>query len=98
MLRRVHDALARLLTGPRADSLAMNDWHLAQEVRVPDPYVWRLPNPSEARWSRWARRSRAVGHRLPLPQEEECWHIPARHTAPLWETADDVVRPYVLRP
>ncbi|MFG3010283.1 hypothetical protein ACGFZB_07465 [Streptomyces cinerochromogenes] len=42
--------------------------------------------------------ARAAGRRLPFPRDEECRQAPPRPTAPLWETADDVVRPYVLRP
>jgi hypothetical protein len=93
MLRLLYDAVARLLNRP-----AVHDRDLAREVRTPDPYVWRLPNPSVARWRRWARRSRAAGHRLPFPEDEECWSaaLPAQRS--LWETSDDVVRPYVLRP
>lgn len=69
------------------------------EVRVPDPYVWRLPNPHEARWRRWAKRSRAAGCHLPFPHTEECWQVPGRRPpVPLWETSDDVVRPYVYEP
>ncbi|MEV6943924.1 hypothetical protein AB0N07_18355 [Streptomyces sp. NPDC051172] len=73
------------------------DWNLAAEPRAPDPYVWRLPGPYDARWRRWARRNRAAGFRLALPGDEECWHIPTRSGTgmPLWEAADDVVRPYV---
>jgi hypothetical protein len=78
---------------------APSDADLAREVRTPDPYVWRLPNPYDARWRRWARRARAVGSRLPPLRDEECWQAPPPATpAPLWETADTVVRPYVLRP
>ncbi|MEU9666448.1 hypothetical protein AB0E25_12800 [Streptomyces bobili] len=71
---------------------------LAREARTPDPYVWRLPDPHDARWRRWARRSRAVGHRLPFPCREDCWEAAARPRSPSWSTDDDVVRPYVLRP
>ncbi|MFE7271296.1 hypothetical protein [Streptomyces sp. NPDC057623] len=93
MFRRVYDAVARLLSRP-----AVDERDLAGEVRAPDPYVWRLPNPRDARWHRWAKRCRAAGYRLPFPQDEECWPaaLPSRRS--LWETSDDVVRPYVLRP
>ncbi|MFG2885886.1 hypothetical protein ACGFYV_26935 [Streptomyces sp. NPDC048297] len=76
----------------------MDDRNLAREVRAPDPYVWQLPNPRDARWRRWARRNRAAGHRLPFPRDEEYWTTAVTPGAPLWEAADDVVRPYVLRP
>jgi len=39
MLRRLYEAMARLLTRPTP----LSDTELAQEVRTPDPYVWRLP-------------------------------------------------------
>lgn len=94
MLRRIYDALARLR--PRRPAPSVQD--LAQEARTPDPYVWRLPSPHQARWRRWARRNRAAGHRLPLLPDEECWHKPRHTRGPRWETSDDVVRPYVLRP
>ncbi len=35
---------------------------------------------------------------LPNPRDEECRQTPAPARTPLWETSDDVVRPYVLRP
>ncbi|MFF3939090.1 hypothetical protein [Streptomyces phaeofaciens] len=89
MFRRIFETL----TGSRAGGPDP-----AREVRSPDPYVWRLPSPREARWRRWARRSRASGHRLPFPREEECWRVPTRPRAPRWEAADELVRPYVLRP
>ncbi|MEU1041366.1 hypothetical protein ACFYP4_26750 [Streptomyces sp. NPDC005551] len=77
----------------------VDDRHLAREVRTPDPYVWRLPSPYEARWRRWSRRSWACGRRLPFPREEPCWQqTPDRPRPPAWETDEDVVRPYVLRP
>ncbi|MGX1270701.1 hypothetical protein RKD18_003895 [Streptomyces phaeoluteigriseus] len=96
MLRRLCDAVTRLLTRARPHNPPMAD--LAQEVRAPDPYVWRLPSPHDARWRRWAKRSRAAGHRLPFPCREECWEATARPRSPSWSTDDDVVRPYVLRP
>lgn len=58
----------------------------------------REPSPYDARWRRWFKRCRAAGRWLPFPRDEECWQAPPRATAPLRETADDVVRPYVLRP
>ncbi|MFF0790768.1 hypothetical protein [Streptomyces spiralis] len=97
MFRRVRDAVARRFTRPRSNGSGSGDWNLAQEVREPGPYAERLPSPHDARWRRWAERSRTAGHHLPFPRDEECWHIPARPGAPLWEAADDVVRPYVLR-
>ncbi|MEU0049433.1 hypothetical protein [Streptomyces sp. NPDC006309] len=93
MFRTVRNAFARLSPGA-----APSDGDLAGEVRTPDPYVWRLPNPHDSRWRRWARRSRAAGHRLAFLHDEECWQAPTPARAPLWETTDDVVRPYVLRP
>lgn len=97
MLRRVHDALARLLGRPRSSSPAVNALALAGEVRPPDPYAWQLPNPRDARWRRWAKRNRAAGHRLPFPRDEERWHIRTHPHVPLWEATDDVIRPYILR-
>ena len=94
MFRRLYEALARLLS-PRP---ALSDADLARETRAPDPYVWRLPTPYDARWRRWAERSRVAGHHLPFPLEEACWQPPPRLQRPLWQADDDVVRPYVLKP
>ncbi|WP_432032682.1 hypothetical protein [Streptomyces antibioticus] len=91
MFRRIYEALTRRRTQVEPPPPA-------EEVRAPDPYVWRLPDPYEARWRRWAKRSRAAGYRLPFPAEEACWQTPARPAEPRWTTTDDVVRPYVLRP
>lgn len=97
MFRLLYEYAVRLLTGPRANSHPLpDDWNRAHEPPAADPYVWRLPNPHDARWRRWARRSRAVGHRLPFPCDEEGWHSPTRPGTPLWEAADKVVRPYVV--
>ncbi|MEV6407309.1 hypothetical protein [Streptomyces bobili] len=96
MFRRLYDAVVRLITQPSSPEPPMAD--LAREVRAPDPYVWRLPDPHDARWRRWSKRSRAVGHRLPFPCREECWEAAARPRSASWSTDDDVVRPYVLRP
>ncbi|MEU8648634.1 hypothetical protein [Streptomyces sp. NPDC048737] len=71
---------------------------LAREVRSPDPYVWRLPNPHDARWRRWSKRSRATGRHLPFPHGETCWATPPPPAQPSWRTGEDVVRPYVLGP
>ncbi len=98
MFRLVHETVARLLTLPRVSGPVPNDWDLAQEARTPDPYVWRLPSPGDARWRRWAKRSRAAGYHLPFPHDEECWGASLPAAAPLWASSDDVVRPYVLRP
>ncbi|MET7742874.1 hypothetical protein [Streptomyces sp. NPDC005385] len=98
MFRRAYDALARAFRRPGSAPHAMDDWDLAGEVRTPDPYVWRLPDPYDARWRRWARRNRAAGHRLPFPRDEECWRIPPPPAPVPWGTSDDVVRLYVLRP
>ncbi len=72
---------------------------LAGEVREPDPYVWPLLSPYDARWRRWHKRCRAAGRYLPWPRDEPCWTTPDDHPQPSpWHTEDDVVRPYVLRP
>jgi hypothetical protein len=67
------------------------------EVRAPDPYVWRLPTPYDARWRRWHKRSRAAGRYLPYPEDGTNRPQPERARPPALP-ADDVVRPYVLRP
>lgn len=77
MVRRLYDAMTRLFSRTRSEIPAPDYRHLAQDVRVPDPYVWRLPDPYEARWRRWSKRSAATGHRLPVLREENCWHAPA---------------------
>ncbi|WP_158692728.1 hypothetical protein [Streptomyces roseochromogenus] len=97
MFRLVYDALARLFVKPRSGNTSVADLEIAREVQTPDPYVWRLPSPYDARWRRWSKRSRAAGHRLPFPHDEECWQSPPPALAPLWESSDDVVRPYVLK-
>ncbi|MFF3503688.1 hypothetical protein [Streptomyces sp. NPDC003247] len=94
MLRPVRDAVVRLLGRTKAD-----ERNPVREVRAPDPYVWRLPNPRDARWRRWAKRSRAAGRCLPFPCDgEACWQSPPPPRPPAWQTDDDVVRAYVLRP
>ncbi|MDT0470932.1 hypothetical protein RM863_02100 [Streptomyces sp. DSM 41014] len=75
-----------------------DDRELAREVRIPDPYVWRLPTPRDARWIRWSKRCRAAGRYLPFPGEEACWQTPERPDPPHRQAGDDVVRLYVLRP
>jgi hypothetical protein len=71
-------------------------YDMAREVRTPDPYVWRVPDPYDARWRRWHKRCRAAGRYLPFPEGGR--ERPAV-TPPLWQSEDDdVVRPYVLRP
>lgn len=98
MFRLLYEYAARLFTGPRNNGCSLlDDWNHGEEPRASDPYVWRLPNPHDARWRRWARRSHAVGNRLPFPRVEDCWHVATLPAAPLWEAADEVVRPYVLR-
>lgn len=94
MLRRLVETWARR----RSRSVRVADRDPAGEVRTPDPYVRRLPNPHDARWRRWSKRCRAAGRYLPFPAEEACWHVPRRPQSPSWDTGDDVVRPYVLRP
>jgi hypothetical protein len=96
MFRRVYDVLARPLGRRRPSRTAVDYPGPSEEVRAPDPYVRRLPNPRDARWRRWAKRNRAAGHRLPFLRDEECWHTPSHSSSPLWETTDGVVRPYVL--
>ncbi|WP_079056535.1 hypothetical protein [Streptomyces caeruleatus] len=92
MFRLLYDAVARLLGRP-----AVRERDLAREVRAPDPYVPRLPNPHDARWRRWARRNRAAGRYLAFLPEEACWQLPPRHPGPpLWRGGDDPVRLYVL--
>ena len=94
MFRRLYEALTRRLTSRTAPKEA----DLAREVRQPDPYVWRLPSPYDARWRRWFIRSRAAGRCLPFPPEEACWQQPPPRYRPRpWRADDDPVRPYVLR-
>ncbi|MFD5265350.1 hypothetical protein [Streptomyces sp. NPDC058335] len=93
MFRLLHDAVVRLMAQPAAHEPPMAD--LAREVRAPDPYVWRLPTPHDARWRRWSRRSRATGRYLPFPHDEACWQTPPPPAPPSWRTGDDVVRTYV---
>ncbi|MEV6616730.1 hypothetical protein AB0N31_23345 [Streptomyces sp. NPDC051051] len=71
---------------------------LAQAVRSPDPYVWRLPNPHDARWRRWSKRSRANGRYLPFPHDAAHWATTSPPAPPSRRTGEDVVRPYVLGP
>lgn len=49
MIRRLYDVLTRLFNRTLTDVPAPDDWQFAGDVRVPDPYVWRLPDPYEAR-------------------------------------------------
>lgn len=94
MFRQLHDVLTRA----RTTDTASDHWaDLVRETPAPDPYVWRLPSPHEARWRRWARRSLATGHRLPVLQNEDCRHVPPRPRTPVWTTSDAPVRPYVAR-
>ena len=97
MSRRLSDALARPFTRSRRRDTKAADLEIAREVRTPDPYVWPLPNPYDARWRRWAKRNRAAGHRLPVLSDEVCWQSTTHPCRPHWETADNVVRPYVLK-
>lgn len=90
-LRRLRDAFVRR----HADRTAAT---LEREVRVPDPYVWPLLSPYDARWRRWHKRCRAAGRYLPHPRDEPCWSSPGTSSPPAWQAEDDVVRPYVLRP
>lgn len=96
MFRLLRDAVARLFTRPRYGDPPPLD--LAREVRQPDPYVWRLPNPHDARWRRWSKRSRARGRYLPFPHDAAHWATPPPPAPPSRRTGEDVVRPYVLGP
>ncbi|MDG9719267.1 hypothetical protein [Streptomyces sp. DH24] len=98
MFRLVRDAVAHLLGREEEAEEEVNDKDLAREVRPPDPYVWRLPNPYDARWRRWFKRSRAAGHYLPFPAEDAHWQVPSHSRAPARPTGDDLARPYALRP
>lgn len=97
MFRLFYDYVARLFTRLRPNGRpTTGNWAPALESRAPDPYVWRLPNPYDARWRRWSRRNRTAGRYLPFPPEEACWqHPPHRPQPPLWHTGDDPVRLYV---
>ncbi len=90
MFRQAYETAARLLT--RRAALTP-----VREIPTSGPPVHRLPNPRDARWRRWAKRSRAAGYRLPLPRDEECWRVPTRPGPPLREVTEDPVRTYVLR-
>ncbi|MHA5054688.1 hypothetical protein [Streptomyces sp. SD15] len=76
---------------------------VTQAPRVPDPYVWSMPNPREARWRRWRRRTQrfpSPGRTPLLLPDEECWQPAVRippSPAGWWEATDDVVRLYVLQ-
>ncbi len=96
MFRLVHDAVARLLGRPRSNCPEANDWDLARGVRTPDPYVWRLPSPHEARWRRWSRRSRATGRYPLFPTGEACWQDPSPQPPSPSNAYADPVRLYVL--
>jgi hypothetical protein len=94
MFRRLYEATTRLLTH-RTPRTPLPDTDLGGEVRTPDPYVWRLPTPHDARWKRWHKRSRAAGRHLPFPLDEPCWQLPPEHQQPPWQAESDLVRPYV---
>ncbi|WP_159074178.1 hypothetical protein [Streptomyces dioscori] len=96
MFRFLLDAVARLRGRPRPRRPEVGDWDLARQVRAPDPYVWRLPSPHDARWRRWSRRHHLTGCYPPLMAEEDCWKRPARLRTPPSQTEDDMVRLYVL--
>ncbi|WP_159025297.1 hypothetical protein [Streptomyces pluripotens] len=107
----MRDVMARLrawLAG-RAPGSAPDAPDLSAPVRVPDPYVWRLPaltdlpelpDLRDARWRRWAKRCRTAGRYLPFPREEACWpspsHLPGPHRDTV-DASDHVVRLYVCR-
>ena len=96
MFRLLYDHAVRLFTRSCSNiRTEYGDWALAQETRAPDPYVWRPPNPHDARWRRWARRNRAAGRYLPFPPEETCWQRPPRSQPPPRRAEDDPVRLYV---
>ncbi|MBW8737572.1 MAG: hypothetical protein JF621_10710 [Streptomyces turgidiscabies] len=65
-----------------------------QPPRTPDPYVWTLPNPREARWRRWHRSKNPADLLLP---DEDCWRQSPPPRPPNWTTTDNVVRLYVLQ-
>lgn len=95
MFRQLRDAVARLL----GHAPPLTDLDLAREVRRPDPYVWRLPSPYDARRHRWSRRSRAAGGHLSFPCDEPCWRTPdaAKPLPCHMDGIEDVARPYVLK-
>ncbi|MGW0826629.1 hypothetical protein [Streptomyces sp. NPDC002845] len=101
------------LLPPRPRRHDTHDTHTAPDTRdtdraprMPDPYVWSMPNLYEARWRRWYRRTQrfpSAGHptAMPLP-EEECWQLAMRlPPSPWWredpDARDEVVRLYVLQ-
>ncbi len=90
-LRRLRNAFVRR----RVDRTAAT---LEREVRAPDPYVWPLLSPYDARWRRWHKRCRAAGRYLPWPSDEPCWATTDHPQPSPWQTDDDMVRPYVLKP
>lgn len=96
MFRLIRDAVARL-AGPFTVSPS-DDGEPAPEVRIPDPCVRPLPNPYDARWRRWHKRSRAAGRYLPMPLDDDCRQVPRPPGPPAWQSDDCVVRPYVLGP
>lgn len=65
-----------------------------QPPRTPDPYVWTLPSPGQARWRRWYRCKNPADLLLP---DEDCWQQPPTPRPPKWTTTDDVVRLYVVQ-
>lgn len=88
------------------DRHARRTLDVVQAPRCPDPYVMRLPNPRDARWSRWSARARArMFGPDPLPLLSEEWERwgdgggrqgphPVERMAP-FEDPRDPTRPYV---
>lgn len=91
MFRRLYEALTRVIA-PRTP---LRDLDFTQAPRAPDPYVWRLPTPYDARWRRWSKRSRAAAYCLPFLPEEACWQTPPLPQLPPWQSETDPARPYV---
>ena len=103
LIRWLSAMVSALLPRPRrAPRHALN---ASQPPRLPDPYVWALPDPREARWRRWERkerRARRTGVPLAPPEDDTCWdQLPAteRELAQSMRYAfppGTMVRPYVL--
>ncbi|KPI01171.1 hypothetical protein OK074_5581 [Actinobacteria bacterium OK074] len=98
--------------GGRTPDPPPDPWTTAQSVRTPDPYVLPLPNPHDARWRRWSKRSHSPNRRLPLPHpvDDPRWQPQPQPPTPRTRhhfpelpphqraLPDDVVRLYVNQP